>query len=205
MRRRGQIPGFITGVLVALLLPMLWRGDIWLKYAAAMQTHSALYRGGIDPAPGLQSFPATIEGMPTDLLGNYAAIPYADFSLHALLRSFNLEPAPSFPFLVVVGAAALSWLWWRRGSSSEGLLAGLLAWLFLFDLALPAYRNIYNDVLVLNLAALALFLPRTRWPQRFFFIALPIGWAIDYFAPMHDWMIDLPSACYTAGAVGLLF
>jgi hypothetical protein len=205
-RRREQLSGFVVGLLLAVLLPMFFRADIWLKYEHAMQEHSALYRQGIDPAPGPERFPATIENMPTDLLAHYVAIPYADFSVHGLLRALGLEPAPAWPPLALVGAASLAWLGWKRAASLELLLAGVTTWLFLLDLTLPAYRNIYNDVLCLNLFAFALLKkPANKRAIGLLLLTLPAGWAVDYFAPMNDALIDLPSACCTAGAVALLF
>jgi hypothetical protein len=209
IHRRRQWPGAAVGLLLGMVLPMLWRGDCWLKYESAMATHSSLYRNGIDPAPGPERFPAMIEGMSTDLLGNYAAIPYADFSAHGLLRLVGLEPFPAWPLLVVPVVGYGLWLWRRRAEPMERLLPGLAAWLFVIDFFLPAYRNNYNDVLILNVVALALMGVRhwraTSWGVGLCFLALPIGWGIYGFAPMHDWLIDLPTAFYLAGAGLLLF
>jgi hypothetical protein len=198
LQRRGQLPGMAAGLLLGIVLPMLWRGDIWMKYGAAMQTHSALYRQGIDPAPGPERFPATIEGMSTDVLGNYVTIPYADFSVHGLLGAMGLEPFPGWPPLMAAVVVGGAWLWWRRSETMEQRLIGVAVWLFVIDCFVPAYRNNYNDVLIINVVALALMGTRpwraTPWSVWLCCAALPVGWAIYVFAPMHDWMINLPSA-----------
>jgi hypothetical protein len=206
LHRRGQLLGAGVGLVMGIVLPLFGRGDCWMSYASAMEMHSALYRAGIDPAPGPEHFPAEIEGMSTDLLANYAAIPYADFSVHALLRGWGLEPfsarVPLLIFLALFGA----WLVWTRHRLPLQLLLGLAVSIFLADLFLPAYRDSYNDVLILNVVALGLLaVARFSWPLGLCFIALPAGWAILYFAPPHDWLIDLPSFFLTLGAAGLLF
>lgn len=204
--RRRQLPGVCVGLLLGLVLPMLWRGDCWAMYGSAMQTHSALYRTGTDPAPGPEIFPPEIEGTSTDLLANYAVIPYADFSVHAFLRGLGLEPFPAWPPFLAATAAYLIWLWMTRGQPMERLLLGVAGWFFLIDLFLPAYRDSYNDVLIVNIMALALAgSAQLAWGIRLCFLALPAGWAIFYFAPMHDWLIDLPSFFLALGAMLLIF
>jgi hypothetical protein len=202
----GQLSGAFVGLFLALTLPSLWDGPCWSQYAAAMSEHSSDYREGIDPRPGSERFPAEIEGMSTDLLASYATIPYADFSVHALLRGFGSEPIPAWPPLVLVAAGYAVWLWRSRQATKEHLLLGLAIWLFLVDLCLPAYRDNYNDVLIVNIVALGLLLSR-RVPMGVWIClaALPVGWATYVFAPMHDWLIDVPSFLFTLGAVVLLF
>jgi hypothetical protein len=205
--RRRQVPGAVLGLLIGILAPLCFRTDIWTRYEAAMDLHSYFYRNAIDPEPPHQTFPAIIEGMPTDLLGNYADIPYADFSLHGALERLGWEPIPAWPPLVAVSAAFLAWLWWMRRGEGTRLLLGLAVWLFLVDLCLPAYRDIYNDVFILNVAALALIAGRdfVPWGARICFLALPVGWGMAWFAPRNDLLNDLPSLIFTLGAALLLF
>jgi hypothetical protein len=206
LHQRKQWPGALVGLLLGIALPMLWRGDCWLKYEAAMGTNSSLYQNGIDPAPGTMRFPATIEGTSTDVLGNYVAIPYADFSAHGLLRLLGLEPFPAWPLLLAPVLGYGVWLWHCRAQPMERLLPGMAAWLFVVDFFLPAYRNNYNDVLIMNVVALGLLGTRKiPWNAWLCFLALPIGWGIYGLAPQVDWMIDLPSLFYLAGAMVLLF
>jgi hypothetical protein len=216
-QRRGQLAGAGVGLLLGIALPMVWGFSCWKDYHAAMDVHAWLYRSGIDPTPPPERFPPEIEGMSTDLLGNYATLPYADFSIHALLRGFGWEPVPAWPPLLIVASTYGAWLWWARRLTMERQLLGLAVGFFLIDLFLPAYRNNYNDVLVLNIVALGLIVSGLRPPgQRGVratqnggliacFLALPAGWAIAWFAPMHDWMIDIPSFLLTLGAVLMLF
>ena len=114
--------------------------------------------------------------MPTDLLANYASIPYADFSFHALGRGLGLEPFSALLPLLLVTALYGIWLKWSRGQPIGRLLLGVAAWLFFADLFLPAYRNNYNDVLILNVVALGLVSSvRFSWGLVLCFLALPIG------------------------------
>ena len=150
---------------------------------------------------------ATLMPLPTDLLANYASIPYADFSVHGALARLGWEPFPAWPPPALVTIGYLAWLWLSRRGEGRRLLLGVACWLFLADLCLPAYRNIYNDVFILNVAALALiaggdFVP---WGARLCFAALPLGWAMAWFAPRDDLLTDLPSLVFTLGAALLLF
>jgi hypothetical protein len=204
--RRGQLTGAAAGLLLGLGLPLLMNPAGWPDYFAAMRTHSELYRNGIDPRPGPQSYPATIEGIPTDVLGNYAAIPYADFSAHALLRWIGFAPFPAAPVVLAVAVPLGFWIGLSRKQPAERLLPGLAAWFFLADLFLPAYRDSYNDVLILDVVLAGIVLakefPWAAWPCA---LALPLGWGVYAFAPEEAWLIDLPALCFTAGAMGFLF
>jgi hypothetical protein len=207
VHRRRQLPGAVIGLLIGFLLPLGFRGDIWNRYAAAMDLHSYFYRNGIDPEPPHELFPPAIEGTPTDLLANYAAIPYADFSVHGALTRLGWEPFPAWPPLLLVTAGYLAWLWFSRRGEGTRLLLGVACWLFLADLCLPAYRNIYNDVYVLNALVLGLMAGRgfVPWGARLCFLALPLGWAMAWFAPRRDLLTDLPSLVFTLGVGLLLF
>ncbi len=206
LHRRGQLVGAAVGLFLGAGLPLLVYPAGWPHYYTAMEEHSHLYRNDIDPAPGPQVYPPTIEDMPTDTLGNYVAIPYADFSAHAFLRWLGFEPFPALPILLAVVAPFGFWLWLARDQKPETLLPGLAAWFFLIDLALPAYRDSYNDVMILNLIALGVLqgasLPRAAWLAL---LALPVGWIIYLFAPTQAWLIDLPSLLLTLAAVLFLF
>jgi hypothetical protein len=206
LHRRGQWLGAVVGLALGIVVPLFWQTNTWSHYASAMQAHSELYRTGTDPAPPPERFPPEIENIPTDLLANYVAIPYADFSVHALLRGLGLEPFPSWAPLLVVAAAYGAWLWWSRAQGIGPLLLGVAAWSFIVDLFLPAYRDNYNDVLILNVVALGLIaFPRAPWGGWCCTAALPVGWLIYLTAPMNDLLIDLPSFFLALGAVLLLF
>jgi len=211
LHRRGQLPGAVAGLLLGFGLPLLIHPASWGDYFSAMETHSELYRNDIDPRPGPQSYPPTIEGIPTDILGNYVAIPYADFSAHALLRWIGFAPFPAWPPLLAVAAPFGFWLWLSRKQPAERLLPGLAAWFFLADLFLPAYRDSYNDVLILDVVLLGIVtaqkfpsekFPWAAWPCA---LALPVGWAVYGFAPEAAWVIDLPALFFTLGAILFLF
>lgn len=210
--RRGQLVGAVIGALLGLVLPLLINSASWNDYFAAMQTHSELYRDGIDPRPGPQHYPPMVEGMPTDTLGNYAVIPYADFSLTALLKALGLEQSPltkeampAWPLLALLALAFGFWLWVSRMQSTERLLVGMAAWIFLADLFVPAYRDSYNDVLILDVVLPALALagkfPGAAWPCV---MAVPMGLAVYIWAPEDDWLINTPTALFTATAIGFL-
>jgi hypothetical protein len=201
--RRGQLPGVAAGLLLGFSLPLLVNPSSWSNYFSAMPIHSELYRTGIDPQPPPQSYPPTIEGIPTDILASYVAIPYADFSAHAFLRWMGLEPFPDLPPILFVGSLFIGWLWMTRDQRIEILLLGVAAWFFLADLFVPAYRNSYNDVLILNVMALGLIAApmfrRIDWACLL--LALPLGWIIYVVAPTQAWLINLPSFFFTLGVI----
>jgi hypothetical protein len=134
------------------------------------------------------------------------AIPYADFSAHALLRRLGLAPFPAAPVAIAVAVPFAFWLWLSRGQPVERLLPGLAAWFFLADLFLPAYRDSYNDVLILNVVLAGIVaakkVPWAAWPCA---LALPVGWGVYAFAPEQAWVIDLPAGLFTLGAILFLF
>lgn len=213
LHRRGQLAGAAAGLVLGFALPLLMNPSGWTDYFSAMQTHSELYRNDIDPRPGENRYPATIEGIPTLTLGHYATIPYADFSAFALLKALGLkkdplsgEAVPAWPLLLAVAAPFALWLWLSRGFAAERLLPGLAAWFFLADLFLPAYRDSYNDVLILDVIlaglAVAARFPWAAWPCV---AALPLGWAVYGLVPEQAWVIDLPALFFTLGAILFLF
>jgi hypothetical protein len=212
LNRRWQVAGVVIGAASGFALPLLINSAGWSDYFAAMETHSALYRNGIDPRPGPQSYPPTVEGMSTDTLGNYVTIPYADFSVFALLRTApNDGPLaadtalPAWPVEMMLIVLFAAWLWISPGCGESNLFIGMAAWLFLADMFLPAYRDSYNDVLILDVIALAFAtakdFPWAAWP---FVLAVPTGLAIYMFAPENDALINLPTALLTASAAGFL-
>ncbi len=214
LHRRGQLPGFVLGLGLGFGAPMLLLPSCWADYFSAMQVNSHLYRNDINPRPGPQHYPGLIEGTGTDLLAAFAIIPYADASVFELLRWLRLERAwpgseavPAWPPLLAVGLAFAVWLWLTLRRAPESLLAGLAAWLFLADFFLPAFRNSYNDVLVLDLVIVALAarigpdrlaqVPWGLWPCV---AALPVGWWIYVQAPERVSLINLPTALFVLGA-----
>ncbi|HEV3271377.1 MAG TPA: glycosyltransferase family 87 protein [Candidatus Methylacidiphilales bacterium] len=206
LHRRGQLAGMAAGALLGFGLPLLMNGGSWGDYFSAMETHSELYRNGFDPRPGQQLYPAKIEGIPTDILGNFVAIPYADFSVFTFLRWLGFAPFPALPALLAVVAPFGFWLWLSRKEPAERLLPGLAAWFFLADLFLPAYRDSYNDVLILDVALAGIVVakkfPWAAWPCV---AAVPLGWAVYGLMPEEVWLINLPTAFFALGAVLFLF
>ena len=202
LHRRGQLFGATVGLLLGIGLPLLVNPESWPDYTSAMQINSELYRNGIDPRPPPQHYPPTIEGVPTDILASYVTIPYADFSVHAFLRWIGLAPFPDLPPILLAGTLFMGWLWLTRNQQIEKLLLGVAAWFFLIDLFLPAYRNNYNDVLILNVAALGLIasttFPLAGWACV---LALPLGWIVYVAAPTQPWLINLSSFFFTLGAI----
>jgi hypothetical protein len=204
-KERGQIAGVVTGLALGLILPLCFSHSAWTDYFSAMQTHSYLYRSDIDPAPGQHPYPATIEGIPTDTLANYVAIPYADFSAHALLRWFDAEPFPALPVVLFGLLLFAAWCWWARYQPLVRQLLGLAVWMFLFDLFLPAYRDSYNDVLVVNIIALGLIAaPRFSPGIALALLAVLAGWLVYCLAPPQAYLIDIPSLLVTLGAICFL-
>jgi hypothetical protein len=208
LHRRGQLAGAAVGALLGAGLPLLMNTSCWSDYFSGMQLHSYYYRAGIDPDPPLREFPPRIEGIPTDILARYSPIPYADFSVQELLRGLGAVSFPAEPVVLAVAVPFVLWLWLSRRERTEQLLPGVAAWMFVTDFFLPAYRNNYVDVLMINLVALAVLaggkISPALWPC---FAALPIGWAIEALAGPSTpaWVIDLPTLLFTAGAVTLLF
>jgi hypothetical protein len=209
LHRRAQLIGVAAGLLVSVGLPMLVHQPCWPEYYAAMQTNSELYRNDINPRPGAHHYPAEIEGTSTMLLAKFAVIPYADFSAFALLRWLGVEHEwlgdqawPAWPALLVIVVGFGIWLAITFRSAPEGLLAGLAAWIFLADFFLPAYRDTYNDVLILDVfaagLAVAAKVPWAVWPCA---LALPFGLMVWFFAPEQVVIINFPSALLAIGAV----
>ena len=210
LHRRAQLIGAVIGLLVGIGGPMLVHPPCWSEYYSAMQTNSGLYRNNVNPRPGELPWPGTLEGMDTRLMGKCAVIPYADFSAFALLKSLGVEHDwlgdqawPAWPFLLVlmVGFALWQMLTFRR--APESLLAGLAAWIFLADLFLPAYRDSYNDVLILDVVAAGIAvaamgkIPWAVWPCA---IALPAGVLNYLIAPEQPVLINFPTALFTISA-----
>ncbi|HEX4139763.1 MAG TPA: glycosyltransferase family 87 protein [Candidatus Methylacidiphilales bacterium] len=209
LHRRAQLIGAAVGLLVSVGLPMLVQQPCWTEYYAAMQANSEIYRNDINPRPGPHHYPAQIEGAPTLLLAKYAVIPYADFSAFALLRWLGVEHEwlgdqawPAWPLLLVIVIGFGIWLALTFRSAPEKLLAGLAAWVFLADLFLPAYRDTYNDVLILDVVAAGLVVaakvPWAVWPCA---LALPFGLLVYLFAPEQVVIINFPSALLAISAV----
>ena len=207
-RRRDQLPGMAAGLLLGLGLPMVFLFPAWSDYVHAMGQHAWFYLHAIEPRPGPQSFPPLVENMPVMKLGCYVPIVFADGSIHALLRFLGAEPVPAAAVFLPGAAAFAAWsAWaWRRRLDLPRLLLGLAAWMYLLDFFLPAYRNIYNDVLALNFLALGvLVVPRFRLPHVTTGLALAVGIYGYIASPEIDWLIDLPALLYAVSAVLYLF
>ena len=211
LHRRAQVIGAAVGLLVGIGVPMLVHPPCWSEYYAAMQTNSELYRDDVNPRPGQQRYPGELEGMDTRLMGKFAVIPYADFSVFALLKSLGMEHNwlgdeawPAWPLLLVVAVGFGTWLALTLRRVPESLLAGLAAWIFLADLFLPAYRDSYNDVLALDVFAACIVtaaMGKILWAIGPCAIALPFGVLVYLLAPEQPTVINFPTALFTIGAV----
>jgi hypothetical protein len=201
LHRRGQLPGAVVGLLVGIVPPMFWLPGCWSGYSAAMRTN-ATYNWTHYYPHFEQAYPPRVEGIPTDILGHFVTIPFAEYSFPALWSWLGLAPLPDFILMLVIVALFAPWLWISCKQPIERLLPGLAACYFLADLFLPAYRNSYNDVLILNVVlsgfVISEKIPWAAWPC---IVALPIGWAVYGFAPTQDWLINLPATFFTIGAV----
>lgn len=208
LRRRGQILGAIVGLALSAGLPLLWSTSCWSDYQRAMQTWSELYRAGtFNPRPPPQAYPAQVEGLAIDTLAHFSAIPFADSSLFALFKSLGASVVPASPVLLALVLLVSIWFWCGRSKSDDILLAGVAAWSFLGDLFLPAPRNSYNDVQILNLVALGLVMARGDRPSWIVWLLLaswPLNWAVMASLPGEKWIINLPSVIMMAGAVLML-
>ncbi len=209
LHRRAQLLGMVLGLLVSIGLPMLAHTPCWTEYYSAMQTNSELYRNDVNPRPGQQRYPGELEGMDTRLMGKFAVIPYADFSAFALLRWLGVERNwlgdqawPAWPLLLVVVVGFGLWLALTFRAPPENLLAGVAAWVFLADLFLPAYRDSYNDVLILDVVAAGLVVAtKFPWTALPCVIALPFGLLIYLLTPEQVPLINFPSALFATSAV----
>ena len=206
LRARGQIIGAVVGLVLSAGLPMLWDASCWSDYHEAMQTWSDLYRAGTaNPRPPAQAYPSLIEGVPIDVIARFGAIPFADSSLYALFRSWGISNVPALPVAAALLLLIALWFWFSRSQPDERLLIGIAAWAFLADLFIPAPRNSYNDVQILNLLALG-FLARGRpsWIVWLLLAAWPLNWAVMAALPRAKWIINLPSVVMMAAAVFFL-
>jgi glycosyl transferase family 87 len=205
LHRRGQLAGAAVGLLLGLGLPMVWEAGCWPDYFSAMRTNSELNWTHFYPHY-TQAYPPRIEGVPTDILGHYVSIPFAEFSLPALWNWLGFAPLPDAILLLAAVAPFAVWLWFSRVQPVERLLPGLAAWFFLIDLFLPAYRNSYNDVFILDVVLLGLITAKKfPWAAWLCTLALPMGWAVYAFEPEQAWLINLPSVFFTLGAILFLF
>jgi len=206
-RRRDQWLGMASGLLAGLLLPMMFIGNIWGDYGSAMRENAFLYCNNINPRAGEVDFPSIIENVPVVVLGHYILITYGDGSLFRLLRAIGLEPTSGLPVFLAAAAAFGAWGWWAlRKRDTPRLLLGLACWMFLLDFFVPAYRNIYNDVLALNFVALGVLVAPRWWaglvPAG---ASLIVGIAIYIVTPEDPLYINAPSILLAISAALWLF
>jgi len=201
LRCRKQLLGSLVGLVLFVGMPMLWNASSWKQYQSGMETWSQLYRdGNHNPRPPAQAFPAEIEGVLLDVLGHFGNIPFADTSIFALFRSFGINSVPALPAALFLAGVMSLWFWHSRNKSETSLLIGMAAWTFLIDLFLPAYRNSYTDVMILNLVALLIVYQRDSL-TRMLLAAWPLGWAVNAMLPGQKWIINLPTVIMIAVAV----
>lgn len=202
MRDRAQWRAAVVSACVFALMPPAFRGSIWTDYLSGMKGWSELHRHGDKPRPPAQKYPATVEGIEIDKLALHHVRQYADSSIIRILKGQGVLDFPEWPLGLALAAGIGSWCWWRRKAGEAVWLAGFAAWFFLTDWFLPAYRNPYNDVLVLGVLALAL-----QTGRRTFWLALlglPAGWLLYQIMPTARWQIFIPTVLLLAAPLGLL-
>jgi len=202
LRRRNQWLGAALGLLFGLGAPVLLKHSVWQDYGRAMETWSSVYRADSEPRPGPRAFPAKIEDMPVDQLGHFEVTQYADSSIFRLLRTWGWHSVPDKAVLAGLCLVFGLWLWRSRGAGDPVFLLGLAAWSFLSDAFLPAYRNPYNDVMILN--TLALVTVTHRLERTFYLLALLatlLGIWIVNIQPPERWWIYLPTLATASVAV----
>jgi hypothetical protein len=205
-RRRDQIPGMAAGLALGIGLPLLFLHPVWSDYVRGMQQHASYYLNGIEPRPGPQAFPPVVEEMPLLKLAFYVPIVFADGSIHALFRALGWEPLSGAGVFAEAATAFAVWCIWARRLDLPRLILGLAAWMYLLDFFVPAYRNIYNDVLALNFLALGILLtPRFWLPHVFTGLALVIDLYIYVASPEINGLIDTPAMLFALNAVLYLF
>lgn len=204
-RRREQWPGLGLGLAAGAVLPLFLDPGCWGDYGSAMQTWSDLYRSGANPRPPRQAFPAMVEGIPIDILGRFAGIPFADSSLFYGLRRLGFNSVPALPVLGLFVALSGLWTWLARRQTDQRLLLGVAVGSFAIDFFLPALRNTYNDVMMVNAVAAALALAqvplRLTWLA---FLGLPLGWFVLAATPRAPGIINLPSLVFLFAALAWL-
>lgn len=203
---RGGVGQWRTVALSACLfalMPMLLKAGVWQDYFAGMAQWSEVYRAGEKPRPPAQSYPAEIEGIPLDKLAHYEVRQTADSSIIRILKGYGVLNFPQWPLglALTLGIAA----WWRRYGSNrqEELVAGVLAWAFLTDWFLPAYRHPYNDVLVC--AVLAAVLWTGRRSVWLMLAGVGAGWWFYEVLPSARWQSHLPTVLLLVAGVSALW
>lgn len=204
-RRRAQWMGATVGLLLGLILPMVLRPAVWADYGRAMTAWSEIYRDNQNPRPGAKSFPSKIEGMPLDLLSTFKVRQYADSSLHRLFRGWGWSGVSDKAVLALLVIPFGIWCWRYRRASDPSLLLGMACWAFLSDAFLPAYRNPYNDVMLLNVIALLPVLgTRGRVQSVLALLAVGLGVVMVNILPPSRWWIYLPTLAAAAVSVAAL-
>jgi len=206
-RRRDQWLGMASGLLAGLLLPVIFLGNVWGDYGSAMQENGFLYCNNINPRAGDVDYPTFIENIPVIVMAHYVLISYADCSVYQLLKALGIEPTSGLPIFLAAAVAFGAWGWWAvRRRDTPRLLLGLACWMFLLDFFVPAYRNIYNDVLALNFVALGVLVAPRWWPALVpAVVSLVIGMMVYGMTPEATLFINAPSILLAISAVLWLF
>ena len=202
LRRRDQILPAAISLAILVAVPMLWDVSCWSDFHAGMSEWSNLYRNNINPRPPPLAFPAVVEGMPIDQLGRFAIIPFADSSIYALFRSFGWTGVPDLPVTLFFAILIAAWYFFSRKQTDAALLIGIAGWTFIGDFFLPALRNCYNDVLILNVMAIAWISGKALRPALILaLLSIPLGWWVLAEMPRARWMINLPTLAMLAASV----
>ncbi|MEM7387938.1 MAG: glycosyltransferase 87 family protein [Verrucomicrobiota bacterium] len=167
-RRWTTLVAGIAGAALLAILPVLAFGpSIWSQYHKGMEEHARLYLEQAEQSNEATAFPGKVEGIPFDQLSRFADIPFGDTSLYKLV-SFDLPSKPLLVLWALLMFGSGFWLLHRCPGQPTLLAWAVAAWANIGDFLLPAFRNIYNDVLFLPLLLLGLAVlkegkPRTWW------------------------------------------
>lgn len=139
--------GAAAGAVLIFFLPKILCGpEIWTHFRTGMEGHARLYLEQAKPVRAPMAYPDSVEGIPIDLLARFARIPFADTSVFKLI-SFNLPSKPLLIGWALLMLAAGIVMMSRPQTSDAMLWWAISAWIVIGDFLLPAYRNIYNDIL----------------------------------------------------------
>ena len=195
--QKWKLAGALSGLILAAAIPMLlFSSGIWTGYRTAMEVHSELYLHQLRTEPVGVSYPATIEGIPLDVMAGFSrSIPFADSSIHRVF-SFQLPAMVLLGFWGLAMAGALGWMIWKKFRGPV-LFWAAIAWIAAGDFLIPAFRHNYNDVMVLPMMLFGVAALEGRENARYWsracFAAVAALWLMWVIPSAMRWLLPMPS------------